>query len=110
MSRSWARVASPSPARSTLMTSAPNHASSCVQVGPDCTCVKSRIFTPSRALPMLSAPVEVANRCASAGLLLRRCGIQAGDAAALGAGRFVDDRVDQRRLAAAYGFVDGGPQ
>src|SRR3982750_233712 len=41
---------SPSPARSTLMTSAPIHASSCVQVGPDCTCVKSRIFTPSSAL------------------------------------------------------------
>ena len=37
MSRSCARVASPSPGRSTLMTSAPNQASSCVQVGPDCT-------------------------------------------------------------------------
>src|SRR4029453_6128432 len=44
---------SPSPARSTLITSAPNHARSCVHVGPDCTCVKSRIFTPSSALPSL---------------------------------------------------------
>ena len=35
MSRSWPRVTSPSPARSTLMTSAPSHASSCVHVGPD---------------------------------------------------------------------------
>ena len=29
------RVASPTPGRSTLMTSAPNQASNCVQVGPD---------------------------------------------------------------------------
>src|SRR5471030_2153304 len=42
---------SPVPGRSTLITSAPNQASSCVQVGPDWTCVKSRIFTPSSALP-----------------------------------------------------------
>src|SRR5579864_24147 len=41
---------SPAPARSTLITSAPNQASSCVQVGPDCTCVKSRMRTPSSAL------------------------------------------------------------
>src|SRR5579872_5273909 len=42
---------SPTPGRSTLMTSAPMKASSCVQVGPDCTCVKSRTRTPSSALP-----------------------------------------------------------
>src|SRR5215216_1772090 len=42
---------SPVPGRSTLITSAPNQARSCVQVGPDWTCVKSRIFTPSSALP-----------------------------------------------------------
>ena len=35
MSRNCPRVASPSPARSTLMTSAPSQASSWVQVGPD---------------------------------------------------------------------------
>ena len=52
MSRNWPRVTSPSPARSTLMTSAPSHASSCVHVGPDCTCVKSRMRTPSSALPI----------------------------------------------------------
>src|SRR5215469_16084735 len=51
MSRSWPRVMSPTPGRSTLMTSAPSQASSCVQVGPDCTWVKSRILTPSSALP-----------------------------------------------------------
>src|SRR6516162_10055685 len=45
---------SPTPGRSTLITSAPMKASSCVQVGPDCTWVKSRIRTPSSALP--SAP------------------------------------------------------
>src|SRR5580700_4284990 len=52
MSRSCSRVISPAPARSTLITSAPNHASSCVQVGPDCTWVKSRMRTPSNALAM----------------------------------------------------------
>src|SRR5215470_4540165 len=50
-SRSWPRVMSPTPGRSTLMTSAPMKASNCVQVGPDCTCVKSRMRTPSSALP-----------------------------------------------------------
>src|SRR3984893_18554223 len=44
---------SPTPGRSTLMTSAPNQASSCVQVGPDWTWVKSRMRTPSSALPSL---------------------------------------------------------
>src|SRR5690242_712486 len=42
---------SPWPGRSTLITSAPNHASSWVQVGPDWTWVKSRTFTPWSALP-----------------------------------------------------------
>src|SRR6185437_10272462 len=51
MSRSWPRVMSPTPGRSTLITSAPNQARSCVQVGPDCTCVKSRMRTPVSALP-----------------------------------------------------------
>ncbi len=37
----------------TLMTSAPNHARSCVQVGPDWTCVKSRMRMPSSALPIV---------------------------------------------------------
>src|SRR5947209_13954197 len=42
---------SPTPGRSTLITSAPIYASSCVQVGPACTCEKSRMRTPSSALP-----------------------------------------------------------
>src|SRR4051794_16486028 len=49
MSCSWPRVMSPTPGRSTLITSAPNHASNCVQVGPDWTWVKSRMRTPSSA-------------------------------------------------------------
>src|SRR3954447_19775630 len=53
MSCNCPRVMSPVPGRSTLITSAPNQASSCVQVGPDWTWVKSRIFTPSSALPSL---------------------------------------------------------
>src|SRR6516165_11521017 len=48
---SWPRVMSPTPGRSTLITSAPNQARSWVQVGPDCTWVKSRMRTPSSALP-----------------------------------------------------------
>src|SRR5271168_1545892 len=63
MSRSCSRVISPAPARSILITSAPNHASSCVQVGPDCTCVKSRIRTPSNALLMRnSGPRSLVHR------------------------------------------------
>ena len=54
MSCSCPRVASPTPGRSTLMTSAPNQARSWVQVGPDCTWVMSRILTPSRALLIAS--------------------------------------------------------
>src|SRR5215472_1877025 len=56
MSRSCSRVMSPAPARSTLITSAPNQASSCVQVGPDCTWVKSRIRTPSSAFAICGPP------------------------------------------------------
>src|SRR5436190_1965258 len=59
---------SPWPGRSTLITSAPSQASSWVQVGPDWTCVKSRIFTPVSALPswphgffdILGAPLPLA--------------------------------------------------
>src|ERR1700681_3581667 len=57
----WPRVISPTPGRSTLITSAPNHASNCVQVGPDWTWVKSRMRTPFSAfvivlLRIVSAP------------------------------------------------------
>src|ERR1700754_4802094 len=45
----WPRVMSPTPGRSTFITSAPNHASNCVQVGPDWTWVKSSIRTPLSA-------------------------------------------------------------
>src|ERR1700692_1984674 len=54
MSRSWPRVMSPMPGRSTLMTSAPNQARSWVQVGPDWTWVKSRMRTPSSAFVICS--------------------------------------------------------
>src|SRR5215470_7850561 len=50
---------SPTPGRSILITSAPNHASSCVQVGPDCTWVKSRIRTPSSAFPAWPKAFEI---------------------------------------------------
>src|SRR4051794_40899337 len=78
------RVMSPTPGRSTLITSAPNQANSCVQVGPDWTWVKSRMRTPfsalviglaplnrcrrarkKRALPLVSRAQRIAKRCAA---------------------------------------------
>src|SRR5262249_51174970 len=61
---SWPRVMSPTPGRSTLITSAPNQANSWVHVGPDWTWVKSRMRTPSSALPMpVSLLVSFAGPC-----------------------------------------------
>src|SRR3954452_10151172 len=109
MSRSWPRVASPSPAFSTLITSAPNQASSCVQVGPDWTCVKSRMRTPSSALVIVGSwGIESGQR---ESLLLDRHGrIEACDAPALRACRLVDDGVDQRRLAGRDCLDEALPQ
>src|SRR5665213_1602535 len=105
---------SPTPGRSTLITSAPNHASNCVQVGPDWTWVKSRIRTPFSAfvivlLRLVSAPARAGRikgrgshgpvRHGSLFLLENALRIEVADAAALGAGRGIDHRVDQRRLA-----------
>src|SRR5688500_18638639 len=88
-SRSCPRVASPC-GGSNLITSAPSHASSWLHVGPACTCVISRIRTPFNASIFTSS-------C----LFLLSGRVQAGDAAAFGAGRLVDNRVDQRRLSRA---------
>src|SRR4051812_17384893 len=106
MSRNWPRVTSPSPARSTLTTSAPSHASSCVHVGPDCTCVKSRMRTPSSALPISEAS-QIRFKVIFANRALR---VEFADAAALGAGRRVDRRVDHGRPARVHGRVDGALQ
>src|SRR6202045_856775 len=67
LSCSCPRVISPTPGRSTLITSAPNHASNCVQVGPDWTCVKSRMRTPLSAfvivlLRIVSAPAPAGRK------------------------------------------------
>src|SRR5258708_20203938 len=123
---------SPPPGRSTLITSAPMKARSCVQVGPDCTCVKSRMRTPSSALP--AAPHGLADGlgCActpfalppflaaaffalgffllflamfvspsQADLFLAKHAlrVEVADAPALAAGRRIDHRVDEGRLA-----------
>src|SRR6476620_9790442 len=62
-SRNWPRVASPA-GDSSLITSAPNQASSCEQVGPACTCVMSRMRTPLSASIYLSVSlVEQASAC-----------------------------------------------
>ena len=78
---------SPVPGRSTLITSAPNQASSCVQVGPDWTCVKSRIFTPSSALPSLPHGLMRPGQAVAVGFLATTLstGFFAGLAFALGA-------------------------
>src|SRR6516162_11541208 len=47
-SRNWPLVASPA-GDSSLITSAPSHASNCEQVGPACTCVMSRTRIPLSA-------------------------------------------------------------
>src|SRR4051794_15486579 len=104
MSRSWPRVASPSPAFSTLITSAPNQASSCVHVGPDWTWVKSRMRTPSSAFVIVSSWWFGSG--APGSLLLRRGRVEARDAAALGARRLVDHGVDQGRLAGRDGLLE----
>src|ERR1700731_4077017 len=67
LSCNWPRVISPTPGRSTLITSAPNQASNCVQVGPDWTWVKSRIRTPLSAfvivlLRIVSAPARAGRK------------------------------------------------
>src|SRR5919109_2418719 len=54
ISRSCPRVISPRPGGSTLMTSAPRNPNICVQDGPDCTWVMSKIRTPSRAFPIVN--------------------------------------------------------
>src|SRR6202165_625815 len=164
-SRSWPRVMSPVPGRSTLITSAPNQASSWVQVGPACTWLRSRMRTPSSALP--AAPhgfVEGRGRACVEGvgrpladaaaffgasfttfladffaaplvldLLFLRVAIvvpldessidsadlflanhalrvEVADAAALGAGRRVDHRVDKGRLTGVHRLVHGATQ
>src|ERR1700678_3270419 len=92
----WPRVISPTPGRSTLITSAPNHASNCVQVGPDWTWVKSRMRTPFSALVMsCSSSID------TSGLFLfqRALRVEVADAAAFAAGAGIEHRVDQRRFA-----------
>src|SRR5580693_4897967 len=112
-SRSWPRVISPTPGRSTLITSAPNHASNCVQVGPDWTWVKSRMRTPFSALVMVSLlrNIKTWSSCARrrgtrSFLLQRALRVEVADAAAFGAGRRVDRRVDQGRLSGIHRRVD----
>src|SRR5664279_2980634 len=100
MSCSWPRVMSPTPGRSTLITSAPNHASNCVQVGPDWTWVKSRMRTPVSALVivllrLVSDPARAGRNGAGPPrprgiwrlfLLQDTLRVEVADAAALGAG------------------------
>src|SRR5215469_4478323 len=99
-SRNWPRVASP-PGDSSLITSAPIHASSCEHVGPACTCVMSRMRTPFSAFMLLSPGFL---------FFLGGARVQARDAPALRARRLVDHRVDERRLLRAEGLFDRAAQ
>src|ERR1700759_80829 len=107
---------SPTPGRSTLMTSAPNHASNCVQVGPDWTWVKSRIRTPFSAFVIVCTPSRIWSCGAGRKKGRGDCGpvrtglklfllaqhalrIEVADAARLAAGGGIEHGVDQRRLA-----------
>src|SRR5690349_8111424 len=105
---------SPTPGRSTLITSAPNHASNCVQVGPDWTWVKSRIRTPFSALVIILLrivsdparrawgscfPCTISLSLFLANYALR---IEVADAAAFRPRRRIDHRVDQGRLARVH--------
>src|SRR5262245_24069652 len=123
MSCSCPRVMSPTPGRSTLITSAPNQASSCVQVGPDWTWVKSRMRTPSSALPMRVSPVSFARPCGLVlnlsshdiadcpipplFLLQQALRVEVADTAALAARRGIDRGIDEGRLARVHGRGDG---
>src|SRR5713101_7108880 len=117
---------SPTPGRSTLITSAPNHASNCVQVGPDWTCVKSRMRTPLSAfvivlLRLVSAPAPAGRKRGGAArgpapdvanlfLAKHALRVEVADAAAFGAGRRVKHRIDEGRLARVHRRVHGALQ
>src|ERR1700722_2661673 len=105
ISRSWPRVMSPPPGRSTLITAAPSQASSCVQVGPDCTWVKSRILTPSSAFDILCSCL-LRPRVPRQGAFR----VEIADVATLAARRRVDHRVDECGLSRVHGSVNGAFQ
>src|SRR4051812_28683950 len=103
---------SPTPGRSTLITSAPNHASNCVQVGPDWTWVKSSIRTPFSALVIIllrivSGPAgrkelgrgSIASLARIGRVILAKYAlrVEVADAPAFRAGSWIDHRVDQGR-------------
>src|SRR6185436_13749167 len=109
MSCNWPRVISPTPGRSTLITSAPNQASNCVQVGPDWTWVKSRMRTPFSALVICLAPLHRYRGAApprASFLLQLALRIEVADAAALAARAGIEHRVDQGRLAGIHRGID----
>src|SRR5918999_641661 len=114
---------SPLPGRSTLTTSAPNQANSCVHVGPDCTCVKSRMRTPSRALDMAcGSSICASTRLIIASVILHTLPPHGSKQSrvgslvhglVLGAGRVlarVDPDVDDRRAARFGNRLAGAPE
>src|SRR5579871_6681956 len=101
-SRNWPRVASPA-GDSSLITSAPIHASSCEQVGPACTCVMSRMRIPFNASIDLYSPYKCAAE-RRGGLLIHGL--------VRGARRIdvtVNHYVHQRRFARITGLFECGP-
>src|ERR1700686_1329178 len=114
---------SPTPGRSTLITSAPMKARSWVQVGPDCTWVKSRIRTPSNALPIFVSEIPSLRSCDSLSAAITSSStacpktflflakhalrVEVADTAALAARSRVDHRVDEGGFGRVHGRVDG---
>src|ERR1700682_1382680 len=111
---------SPTPGRSTLITSAPNQASNCVQVGPDWTWVKSRMRTPFSAFVIVVCSVvsalhrqqgkgkgPVATPVANLFLFQLALRVEVADATALAAGRRVEHGIDEGRLAGVPGRGNG---
>src|ERR1700692_1058425 len=102
MSRNWPRVASPA-GDSSLITSAPIHASSCEQVGPACTCVISRMRIPFSASIDLYSPLNARWKMRG-GLLVH--GLVRGTRRIYVA---VDHELHQRGHARGAGLHERGP-
>src|SRR6201988_614707 len=97
--------------RSTLSTSAPNQASIWVQAGPAWTPVKSITLIPLSGswfmVDFLSRVILLLSRHLGLSHVPEAFGVEFGQVAAFGAGRRVDDAVDQCRPAVGQRLGEG---
>src|ERR1700746_310578 len=98
--------------RSTFSTSAPNQAIICVQAGPAWTPVKSITLIPLSGscfmMDFLSRVILLGSRHLWLSRVPEAFGVEVGEVAAFGAGRRVDDAVDQRRHTFGQRVGQGG--